>query len=153
MVTPLMFSQTTEYALRVIVYLASRDGEPSTNKQIAAATLVPSGYLAKILQTLSRGGLVRSQRGLHGGSILVRDPVKLSLYDVVKVVDPLRRIETCPLALNWHGAQLCPLHHRLDEAIGEVEKTLRSATIATLLAGRNDRRPLCPNPSAAKATR
>ncbi len=111
------------------------------------------------------GGLILEARRLASGpktgdavadgqvTVLVRDPAKLSLYDVVKVVDPLRRIETCPLALNWHGAQLCPLHHRLDEAIGEVEKTLRSATIATLLAGRNDRRPLCPNPSAAKATR
>ncbi len=139
-----MFSQTGEYALRVIVYLASRAGEPATNKQISAATLVPRGYLAKILQTLSRAGLVKSQRGLHGGSILLGNSAILSLYDVIQAVDPLRRIETCPLALTWHGRELCPLHRRLDDAIGHVEKTLKQATIASLLTGRDEsRHPLC----------
>ena len=47
-----MFSQTSEYALRVIVYLASLDGKPATIPRIAAATRTPEGYLAKVLRGL-----------------------------------------------------------------------------------------------------
>ena len=137
-----MFSQTSEYAVRVIVYLAGCNGEPATNRVIAAGTLVPQGYLAKVLQTLSRAGMVKSQRGLHGGTILARDPHTLTLFDVVQAVDPIRRIESCPLALLAHGKQLCPLHTRLDQAIGGIEKILRNSTIADLMESKSKHRPL-----------
>jgi Rrf2 family protein len=137
-----MFSQTSEYALRVIVYLAGCNGEPATNRVIAAGTLVPQGYLAKVLQTLSRAGMVKSQRGLHGGTVLARDPHTLTLFDVVQAVDPIRRIESCPLALLAHGKQLCPLHTRLDQAIGGIEKILRNSTIADLMESKSKHRPL-----------
>ena len=67
-----MFSQTLEYALRIVVYIAGAGGKPATTRQIALATHVPESYLSKVLQGLSRGGLVSSQRGLHGGSVLAR---------------------------------------------------------------------------------
>ena len=136
-----MFSQTSEYALRVIVYLAGCNGDPATNQVISAGTLVPRGYLAKVLQTLSRAGLVKSQRGLHGGTVLAREPMSLTLFDVVQAVDPIRRIESCPLALLAHGKQLCPLHSRLDQAIAGIEKILRDSTIADLMESKSKHRP------------
>src|SRR4051794_36584018 len=111
-----MFSQTAEYALRVVVFLGTLRGEPATTSQIAAATRVPEGYLAKIIQSLSRARIVRSQRGRGGGSVLGRDPSELTVYDVVDVVAPLPRIRTCPLQLDSHGTNLCALHRRLDNA-------------------------------------
>jgi Rrf2 family transcriptional regulator, nitric oxide-sensitive transcriptional repressor len=129
-----MFSQTAEYALRVVVFIGTLRGEPATTKQIAAATRVPEGYLAKILQSLSRAGLVQSQRGLHGGSVLGRDPVGITIYDVVTAISPLPRIRTCPLDLPSHGTKLCPVHRRLDDAMAMVEKVFRDSTIAELLA-------------------
>jgi Rrf2 family protein len=94
---------------------------------------VPEGYLSKVLQILSRGGLVRSQRGLHGGSVLTRDPAEISVYEVVEAVSPLPRIRTCPLGLPSHGVNLCPLHRRLDDAVEMVEKAFRDTSIADLL--------------------
>jgi Rrf2 family protein len=129
-----MLSQTAEYAVRVIVFIGTLRGEPATTKQIAAATRVPEGYLAKILQSLSRAGLVQSQRGLHGGSILARDPGKITLYDVVNAISPLPRIHTCPLGLPSHGTNLCVVHRRLDDAVAMVEKVFRESSIAELLA-------------------
>jgi Rrf2 family nitric oxide-sensitive transcriptional repressor len=129
-----MLSQTAEYAVRVIVFIGTLRGEPATTRQIAAATRVPEGYLAKILQSLSRAGLVQSQRGLHGGSILARDPSKITLYDVVNAISPLPRIHTCPLGLASHGTKLCAVHRRLDDAVAMVEKVFRDSSIADLLA-------------------
>lgn len=129
-----MFSQTAEYAVRVIVFIGTLRGEPSTAKQIAAATRVPEGYLAKILQSLSRAGLVQSQRGLHGGSVLARDPSEITLYDVVNAISPLPRIHSCPLGLPSHGTKLCAVHRRLDDAVAMVEQVFRESSIAELLA-------------------
>jgi Rrf2 family protein len=146
-----MFSQTAEYAVRVIVFIATLRGEPATTKQIAAATRVPEGYLAKILQSLSRAGLVQSQRGLHGGSVLTRDPASITIYDVVNAISPLPRIETCPLGLPSHGTRLCAVHRRLDDAIAMVEKVFRESSIAELLSETAANIPLSELPQSPSA--
>ena len=142
-----MFSQTSEYALRVVVYLASQEGRPTTTHQIAAATRAPEGYLSKVLQDLGRAGLVKSQRGLHGGFVLGRNPEDLTVFDIVERVDPMPRIVRCPLHIDSHGINLCPLHRRLDDAISMVEKILRESTIAGLLAEPTTSPPLCEHDS------
>jgi Rrf2 family protein len=86
-----MISQTVEYALRAIVMIAQQDGRPCTAKEISATTQVPGPYLSKLMQGLVRGGIVKSQRGLHGGFTLVKDPKQLTLWEVVDVVDPVQR--------------------------------------------------------------
>jgi Rrf2 family nitric oxide-sensitive transcriptional repressor len=145
-----MFSKTIEYALRAVVYLASQAGEARTTQQIAEATRVPADYLAKVMQALRRERLVQSQRGIHGGFTLSRPPSALTVYDVVQAVDPIKRIETCPLGIKDH-INLCPLHRRMDEAINMVEKALRQSTIAELLTEPARERgipiPLCPWPA------
>ena len=137
-----MFSQTVEYALRVIVYLASQEATSMLTRQIAAATHVPEGYLAKVLQSLGRAGFVKSQRGIHGGFVLARPAREITIYQVVEAVDRSLRIRTCPLGLPNHGANLCPLHRRLDNAIALVEEALRQSTIADLLHEKTTSRPL-----------
>jgi len=129
-----MLYQTTEYALRVTVYLASLGGNPATIAQIAAATQTPEGYLAKVLRNLALAKLVRSQRGLHGGSVLARPADAITVLDVVQAVDPIQRIKQCPLGIKSHGVNLCPLHRRLDEAIAMVEKAFARSSIAELVA-------------------
>ncbi len=128
-----MFSQTSEYALRITVYLASLQDRPATIAQIASATCIPKDYLAKILRSLARADLLTSQRGLHGGSTLARSAADISVLEVIQVVDPIRRIITCPLGLKSHGVKLCPLHNELDQAIAMVEKAFAKATIAQMV--------------------
>ena len=141
-----MLSQTTEYALRIVVQLASQGAEPVTIPELARTTKIPSGYLAKVLSQLSRAGLVHSQRGPNGGSVLLRPPEELTVLDVVQAVDPLKRIEVCPLGLRGHGANLCPLHRRLDQAVATVETAFRNSSVADLLGDPRGSRPLCEDP-------
>lgn len=144
-----MFSQTAEYALRAVIFLASEDGAARTTAQIAKATRVPTGYLSKVMQALVRARLTQSQRGLHGGFTLARPAEELTVYDVIQAVDPIQRIRSCPLGIKGH-INLCPLHRRLDRAIELVEEALRQSSIAELLAephrGRGVPLPLCPWP-------
>ena len=109
-----MLSQTVEYALRAIVSLANEAPAAQTNVQIAKVTKVPAAYLSN-----------------------------LSLLEVVNAVDPIRRIETCPLDIASHGTRLCPLHRRMDNAIKTVEQAFANTTLAEVLADSNGSKPLC----------
>jgi Rrf2 family transcriptional regulator, nitric oxide-sensitive transcriptional repressor len=138
-----VISQTAEYALRAVVCLGGSPGHPQTTQAIAAKTHVPAGYLSKVLQGLSRAGMVEAQRGLHGGHVLTRSLDGLTVLDVINAVDPLKRIVRCPLGLASHRTQLCSLHKRLDEGIAMVEALFGGTTIAELLAEANPSQPLC----------
>lgn len=141
-----MISQTVEYALRAVCYLASQSPKAGTTEEIAAATKVPRAYLSKVLQSLGRGGLVHSQRGLGGGMTLTKLPKDLTILEVVNAVEPIQRIKTCPLGLSSHGIRLCPLHRRLDNALAMVEKAFGGTTLAEVLSEPTTSRPLCEFP-------
>jgi Rrf2 family protein len=128
-----MFSQTMEYALRAVVCLATSTDQSITTHQIARDTKIPASYLSKVLQTLGRAGIVRSRRGLHGGFLLAKAPEDLTILDVVNAVDPIQRVGRCPLELEEHSAELCPVHRRLDEALAEIEKGMERSTVAELI--------------------
>lgn len=145
-----MISQTADYALRAIVHLAKDPDKPQITRSIAEATKVPSGYLSKVMQTLVKAGFVQSRRGLHGGFTLVRPADEISILDIVNAVDPLQRIRTCPLSLPEHREKLCPLHHKLDQAMADIEQALGNTTIADIVADPEGRVPLgitVPDPS------
>ncbi len=143
-----MFSQTTDYALRAIVTLAGDANVPWTAQAIATKTLVPADYLMKVLQPLSKAGLVVAQRGRGGGFLLARPADQIQVLEVIAAVDPIRRIKTCPLGLKAHGTNLCPLHRKLDDAIRLVEEAFASTTIADILADPSPIRPLCQEQGA-----
>ena len=136
-------SQTAEYALRAVVWLAREPENAVGTPRIARATQVPAGYLSRVLQSLARAGLVTSNPGRSGGFRLARPPKRITVLDVVNAVDPVRRIGKCPLKIDDHGSNLCPLHRRLDAAIGATEKAFRETSIAELLTEPSTSRPLC----------
>lgn len=143
-----MISQTAEYALRAIVYLADQEGEPRTTARIAEGTEIPAGYLAKVMQSLSRNRVVNSQRGLHGGFTLIKSPEELTVLEVINAVDPIQRFHECPLNLPHHGPNLCPLHQSLDDAGRVLEESFGETTISSLVTVPRRRKPLCRFPIA-----
>lgn len=127
-----MFSQTAEYALRAAVHIAARPGERQTTRDIADAMDIPADYLSKVMQALVRAGVVTALRGKSGGFLLARPARETSVLDVVNAVDPIRRIQSCPLHLPHHAHRLCPLHSKLDSAAAMLETEFRNTCIADL---------------------
>jgi len=142
-----MLSQTVEYALRAVVYLAGESDGPAPTAAVAAATKVPPAYLAKVLHALVKADIVAARRGVGGGVALARDPGKLTILEVVNAVDPIKRVKACPLGLAAHGARLCPLHKRVDAALALVENAFGSTTLAEVLAEPSKSKPLCDFPA------
>lgn len=138
-----MFSQCQEYALRAVIWLAQQSNPgPFGAEQIAKETKVSPSYLAKILQQLAESGILSSRRGVGGGFQLERDVVSLSMLDVVNAVDPIQRIDHCPLNLKTHRDCRCPAHARLDEALALVEDALRNSMIRDVLFEQGRPEPL-----------
>ncbi len=130
-----MISQTAEYALRAAVTLATAYPAPTTVQIVSESVGVPVPYLAKVLSTLARAGVVTSQMGKRGGFTLMRPPDQTSVLDIVQAVDPIERVQGCPLGRPEHHPELCPLHRRLDEAAARTEQAFRSTPLSELLTG------------------
>ena len=146
-----MLSQTSEYALRVVTYLALFPEHPAKNADIARVTQVPSGYLYKVLQTLDRAGLVHGQRGMHGGFRLARPAREISVLEVISSVDQLPRVQICPLTLEGHAVHLCALHRRIDAAFAKVEAAFAETTIEELVNDTESSTPMCDSGCARVA--
>ena len=136
-------TQTAEYALRAVIWLAQHPGEPQTKTAIGRATQVPASYLPKVFQPLVRGRLIHAQRGIGGGYTLARDASEITLLDVVSEVDPLHPIETCPLDLANHGKNLCPLHSLLNKNILAERDRLQRTLVSDVMRGGSSPTPLC----------
>lgn len=139
-----MITQTAEYALRAIVYLADRgSNRPATAQEISRAVQVPVGYLQKILRMMAKADLLTAQRGSGGGFALAKVPSAIRVLDVLEATDAgIQRIERCPLGIKGH-TRLCALHRLLDEQIARAERAFAVTSIATLLEGAGPIRPLC----------
>jgi Rrf2 family protein len=80
-------TQKSKYALRATLELAMRFGHgPVSIGEIAKAQAIPARFLEAILAQLKRASLVESRRGNEGGYVLARPPARISVGDVLRVV-------------------------------------------------------------------
>ena len=101
----------------------------------------PQNYLGKLLQTLARSGLVRSQKGLGGGFCLARDPEEISLFDVVEPIEHVSRWNRCFLRHGrCSGAMPCAVHHRWARVRDSYLEFLKTTSVADLAPGESKRR-------------
>ena len=82
-------SVKVDYACRVLAQLARHHGEERLAHigELAEIEAVPANYLVQILSELRNGGLITSRRGKQGGYTLARPPDKITLYDIVKLIE------------------------------------------------------------------
>jgi Rrf2 family protein len=111
-----------------MVQLAVEAPEACTTQYIAENTRVPGAYLAKVLQSLRRGGLISSRRGVGGGVKLAKPPKKINLLEVINAVEPLERsVESPKRAPN---STLVGLNRRLDTLLEQLQKGCASTSLA-----------------------
>ena len=83
----LNISEAANIALHTCTYLAGQLGRKVSSKEIAQKYSISETHLAKVLQRLVRGGLLRSVRGPGGGFELVADPADLVLLQVLEAIE------------------------------------------------------------------
>ena len=131
-----MLSQTAEYALRAVVYLASQGEQgPLRVDAIAAGLGIPANYLAKTLQALVRARVLLSTRGPHGGFRLARRPAAITLYDIVAPYGELDARNRCLLGRpECSDRNPCAAHHAWKQTADELTRFFRTTTVADVAA-------------------
>lgn len=145
-----MISQSVEYALRAVITIANAGGQSCPSREIAEITRVPAPYLSKLMQSLVKSGLLIAQRGPNGGFQLSRAPEEVTLLDVINSLEPLERIEKCPLGIGSHAGTLCPLHRAVDGAIAAAQRILSEVRVSDMVAQPGSVTPLCEDQQLVK---
>lgn len=129
-----MFSKTCEYAIRAMIFIAQKSSEGMRTgiKEIAAEIDSPAHFIAKILQGLSRRGLVQSVKGPNGGFYLDEVSMRLSLADVVRAIDGDKIFSGCGLGLKQCSEKHpCPIHHEFKKIRNDLQDMLSNAQVGT----------------------
>jgi Rrf2 family protein len=132
-----VLSRTAGYALHATVAIAERsiDGKQTRAAELAEELEIPANYLAKILQSLARAGILISVRGRSGGFRLARPPEAIRLMEVVSEFDALGRERQCLLGRGTcSDAGGCPAHREWQEVSAPAFRFFETRTVADLVA-------------------
>lgn len=128
-----MLSRSGIHAVRALVELSRDPSHYCGAQTIAAATGAPRNYLGKLLQQLSRRGIVESQKGLGGGFRLARDPADITLHDIIEPLEDLGRLTQCILGHEGCSSETpCAMHSRWASVRESYLGMLSSTTLADL---------------------
>lgn len=131
-----MFSKTTEYALRAVIYIAQESSETKKIGITAIANAIdsPKSFTAKILQVLTRDSrVVSSTPGPNGGFYMTDKARALPVYEILKVTGEDIVLNKCVLGLaNCSEGKPCPMHSRYKFIKKELIQLFETETIGTL---------------------
>ncbi len=127
-----MISQTSEYALRIMAFLAQQPRDTLVPAvAMEGKVRVPANYRGKILNQLTRAGLLESTRGRTGGFRLARPAARIALIDVVAPFEPVTSVRTCVLGSErCRDSKPCAAHDRWRRAGAARDEFLRGTTVA-----------------------
>ncbi len=132
----MQLKMTTDYAMRAVLYLASTQ-RVTTAAEIAENMNIPKNYLINLIAALRKAGIVGTQVGLYGGYYLMCPPEKVSMYDVIIVIEGTIKLCRClePDAHCTCNGQDCSIHAAYAPIQQMMETVLRNTTIKDLLDG------------------
>lgn len=128
-----------EYAILGLLYLARQPaGRTVMIEEISEAEKIPNSFLAKIFQSLARGGLVTSHRGVGGGFSLARSPEAISLLQIFNCVEGEFALQKCvseepECVVSESRLGSCVLCNVFAEAQSRVNEVFARTTLAELL--------------------
>ncbi len=131
----MLLSQTSEYALRAMSFIALKEGEAQAlrAKDIGAAIAIPTHYLSKVLRRLVAAELLKAVKGHNGGFALARAAKKIKIVDVLGAVETNVPAKHC--IFGWRACsskEPCILHHRWSSVNEAFQNWARTTTLADI---------------------
>jgi Rrf2 family protein len=130
-------SKKAEYGLIAIRHIATKvHGELVTAKEIADAYKIPFDLLAKVLQTLTKAGLIVSVQGVHGGYALAQKPDAISVARIINAIEG-----TAPVIAQCMSGDpgscgvftLCTIKSPLAKVQANIEEAFSTMTLAEIV--------------------
>jgi Rrf2 family protein len=129
---PVLFSRACEYAVRALFEMARRPEQESwTIQELASRTDTPAPFLAKTFQALVKGEILVSTKGRRGGFAFARAPQKISLIEIVELIDGPALAHNCALGLpTCSNDDPCPFHAHWKAIRDSITNALHRQTLA-----------------------
>ncbi|MCB1175594.1 MAG: Rrf2 family transcriptional regulator [Leptospiraceae bacterium] len=126
-----MVSKAFDYALRSMVYMAAHPEENYFGvKELSESIQVSKTYLGKILQDLVRHGYLKSVTGPGGGFGLQKEAKKITMKEVLEVVDGTRLEDNCILGqAECSDKNPCPIHETWKKQRKDLLTLFKKTTI------------------------
>ncbi|TAN35867.1 MAG: Rrf2 family transcriptional regulator [Verrucomicrobia bacterium] len=130
----ILLSRKVEYGLMALMHLAGAAtvGRPVSAVHIARRHRIPGALLGKVMQALTRAGLVESVAGMHGGYQLRRKPAQVALGQVIAAVDGPIQLAGCQAHDACPQSRGCCVRAPLNRVRGEVIAPFSRITLADL---------------------
>lgn len=143
----------TDYALRVLMYVAVRAEPRPTIGQIAASYGISRNHLMKVVHELGVAGFLETVRGKNGGLRLARPAAEIGLGEVVRRTEPDLALVPCfdPINAACAITPACRLRGALNQARQAFLKVLDDYTVADLVENRAALRELLGEPQTEAA--
>jgi Rrf2 family iron-sulfur cluster assembly transcriptional regulator len=131
----MVLTKACGYGVYGVIYLAEQPkGKIVTLAEISRAEDIPEKFLAKIFQSLTRAGLIRSHRGARGGFSLTRPANKITVKELLEAIQGSLCFARCLSVLeDCDKKDICKLRGILQRTQDHTEKLLTQKTLADLL--------------------
>ncbi len=123
-------SNTSQYAIRVVSYMASHDEELFSAASLISKLNVSDKYLKRILTQLTEYGILSSIQGRYGGFKLMKKPENITLIEIVEAMENVEKYFGCVLGFeNCSDENPCTLHNKWAPLRDELMSFLNETTV------------------------
>jgi len=145
----LSLTKKTDYALIAMGYLAEHRSDTVSAREIAEAFNMPAALVMNILKTLHHAGLLSSTRGTKGGYRLITELERISMHDLIQVLEGPVRLAECVIVANerdtcgWEGpckiGKGCPIQAPIKALHGKLVSFLQDTKLSDVLGLEEER--------------
>lgn len=137
----MLITRETDYAIRILRALSG--GVQSTTAEICKKELLPQQFAYKILKKLQKSGLVSVSRGKDGGCRLVADLQKVSLFDLMEIMDADKSVSVCTqsgFSCSWRQKyeKPCKVHQHLQKLQNRLDQELKTILLSEILSDQDE---------------
>ncbi len=133
-----LLTKDTDYAIRALIGLVIHKGEYISARIIAENHNLPYQFLRTIVQKLIKHKLVASKEGASGGLMIVKDPAKIRIIDVIRIFQGELELSDCMFRRKVCGNRgTCVLRKEIKRIESIVEKEFGKLTIKELIKKMN----------------
>jgi len=126
-------SNTSEYALRILIYMGKDIQRLYSAKQLVEALKISDKYLRRLMTDLTKSGIVFSIQGRDGGYVIAKKPEEIKLADILEAMEGMDKYTGCLLGFeNCSDDNPCALHSSLGPIREEFLKVFTQKSLNDL---------------------
>jgi len=130
----MQFTKAEAYGIFGLIYLADQPaGKITPLSEISEAQDIPEKFLAKIFQSISKSGIIRSHRGVKGGFSLAKPADQITFREIVEVIHGPYFLAKCFNIEEICDREDCSIKLLLEKAQMALMEVFEKYTVADLL--------------------